>query len=152
MHLATPGVTEYTVDNNGKKSYKIPMFTTLALYLIGIAITASLLMAWFNTPLPIHVLYRLKALGWKKQDSTFWSTLNPEWESTWLDFENVMNDTENGIPAWLCALVQCKYCFSFHIAFWVSLVLAITFSCGWEFVALSTFSWPIFAILVYNKS
>lgn len=125
------------------------MTAILAAYIIGVLIVASLLMAWFYTSAPCHVLHLFRRLGWKKQFPEFWELLGDEWTMTTADFEWAM--AQPCVPAFISTLVQCKYCFSFHVSFWTSAVFYILSDVPLLFIPAATFSWPVLAIYLMNK-
>lgn len=99
----------------------------IVVLLVGGFIVSSCLMWWFNTSLPIHMLGVLRFLGWKTDDSQFWSTeIDPDLPrvdlSRWtrVDFDEWVNDRSHVLGE----LLTCPGCLSFHIAFWVSFVMS----------------------------
>lgn len=122
----------------------------LALYIVGMLITASLLMAWFHSSAPIHVFYILKWMGWRSSDISFWAAI-PHWETTWEEWSDHIN---LNLHPCLATLLTCKYCLSFHVAFWVSFILTVCFCTVdfWCMIPLCTLSWPVLSIILVNKS
>lgn len=146
-------LTYIFIDPERLKRYKKDMTSvTLIAYIIGMLIVASLLMAWFYTTGPIHVLFILKRLGWQKDNEQLWEILGNEWEATWDTFINALAISTDALPDWLSALIQCKYCFSFHIAFWTSLAITVITQQHWLFVPAATFSWPVLAIIIMTHA
>ncbi len=84
-------------------------------YLYGSFMVSSIMMWWFHTNLPIHLVQIIKKLGYKKQDEMFWSSPTPIslWTKVDLDTWKM-----NNLPAWLDELLACPGCLSMHISFW----------------------------------
>lgn len=136
-----------TVDASANIAYKIPM-PTIAFYIIGLLISASLMMAWFLSSAPLHVFDFLRRLGWKKDNHEFWKRI-PHWETTWDEWSDHININ---LPPFWATLLTCKYCLSFHAAFWTAVALWIFFPVSWTFIPLAALSWPILIAILINQA
>ena len=116
------------------------METILTIYLLGCLAVASALMAWFGSGLPIHVLHVLRRLGYAR-GSDMWLTLE-EWTSTWDDFSVA---AAAYMSPFVGELLTCPVCLSFHISFWLALVLWVFTSVPFVFVVAAVCTWPILA-------
>lgn len=97
-----------------------------------------MMMWWFTTNLPIHIVQILKWLGLKKGDADFWASDTP------IEFWTQMDFTQwkmRSLPAWLDELSSCPGCFSMHLSFWTSLVLSILTWHGYESFILFLLAW-----------
>lgn len=119
-------------------------------YMLGLTATASLLMAWFMSDLPVHVFHVLRRLGWKRHRLDFWSMV-PEDETTRQDFFDAVSVVLNPpIPYLLVDLLTCRICLSFHIAFWMASSMYLFTDMTLAHAALSALSWPIAANMVMS--
>lgn len=121
----------------------------IILYLTGLTATASLLMAWFNSTLPVHVFHILRRVGYKAGDNAFWKAI-PEWESTWEDWAVAV---AAGINPFASELLTCPVCLSFHLSFWVAAVewLLVPGASGW-LVPAAAATWPVLANILMGLS
>ncbi len=111
------------------------------LYFLGFFATFGLYDAWFASRLPIHMFQILWRLGWRHNRPDFWPEegvkhwMRDEWEM-WvaLAFRG---------PWWMPIgeLLICPHCLHYHMAFWISLLLALG-SGDWWLVPICTFTWP----------
>lgn len=122
---------------------------TLIPYVAGLAATASMLMAWFDSTLPLHVFHMLRRLGYRKGDKAFWNAM-PEWESTWDDWAVVMAAAVNPFAS---ELLTCPVCLSFHMSFWVSSAvwLLVPDMSAW-IIPVATATWPVMANILRSIS
>lgn len=86
-------------------------------YIMGSFVVSSIMMWWFNTNLPIHVVQIAKKLGYRKKDSQFWYSDTPLELWTKVDLDTWKMRV---LPPWLDELSSCPGCLSMHISFWVS--------------------------------
>lgn len=115
----------------------------ISIYIVGLLAATSLLLAWFHSGLPFHVLGMLRHVAkWRKTDDEFWAALNNDWQVTL----NVY------YPNLLSELLTCPVCLSFHASFWVGVVsflLEPELTIVYPFI--TAFSWPILANIMLNK-
>lgn len=130
-------------------------FIDVLILISGAYITSSWMMWWFNTSLQIHVLEIIRWFGWKKKDDQFWSAevvegFPPIDLSKWTrkEFEEWMHNKN----PYIAELLSCPGCFSFHVAFWVSIVMnvfcLIKYDLNFERVLVfltGWYAWPSFA-------
>ena len=121
------------------------------LYITGSLIVSSIMMWWFNTNLPIHVVQLLHMLGYKKDDESFWYSETPIefWTKTDLDAWKI-----RVLPAWLDELSACPGCLSMHISFWVSIFITLITWQGYTSVVFfftAWGGWPYLGNLALNK-
>lgn len=120
-------------------------------YIAGALTCSSIMMFWFNTNLPIHIVQVLYKLGYRKKDSEFWASETPVELWTRRDFSSWKF---RALPAWLDELSECHGCLSFHIAFWVALLSALLTWKGYEsfvFFYLAWGGWPYISNYALNK-
>lgn len=119
--------------------YTIAMTFLAIVYILGLFGTASLIMAWFNSGLPLHVfaiLNRLYILPVESEEDDVWDTL-VSWDD-WADKVNIY------LPALLAELITCKVCLSFHVSMWVGLLIAaLSPDIDWYHAFIAMFTWPI---------
>lgn len=126
-------------------------------YIIGALITASLLIAWFYSSLPLHVLYMLKRLHLLQlQEEALWD-MCPEFVAGDINWQELLI---MGLkPSWfnnmIVDLLSCKICLSFHIGFWTSTVISLILFYGFIacpvvffLIPAATFSYPILSNLI----
>jgi hypothetical protein len=112
------------------------------LYIMGALCVSSMMMWWFNTNLPIHIVQILKLCGFKKKDTAFWYSETPIELWTALDFNNWKM---KNIPGWLDELTSCPGCLSMHLSFWTALFFTTLTWNGYEsflFFLLAWLGWP----------
>jgi hypothetical protein len=129
--------------------------TDVLILVAGAYITSSWMMWWFNTSLQIHILEVLRWMGWRKNDTQYWSAeVVPGFPKVDLNkwTRKEFEDWVHSKNTYLAELVTCPGCFSFHVAFWVSLVLNLLclfkYDLSFERVLvfiLGWFAWPSFA-------
>lgn len=111
-------------------------------YIAGALTCCSIMMYWFRTNLPVHIVQIINKLGYKKNDPLFWASDTPIELWTRVDY----NDWKfKSLPSWLDELSECPGCLSFHVAFWVSLVcMLLTWQGYASFVlfVLACGGWP----------
>ena len=119
--------------------YISAMDTTTLIYILGLLSAASLVMAWFDSGLPIHIfefLDKIELLPAMNEDS--WTEML-SWQD-WADRANI------NLPAFLGELLTCRVCFSFHMSFWVgvaSLFLPGAQSLPLLYPVITALTWPI---------
>lgn len=114
----------------------------IELYIMGALCVSSMMMWWFNTNLPIHVVQILKWIGFKKNDKEFWESDTPINLWTQLDYNNWKMRV---LPGWLDELSSCPGCLSMHLSFWTALSMtALTWQGYQSFILflLAWFGWP----------
>lgn len=100
----------------------------IELFIFGVLTAASIHMTWFHSSLPIHLCKILRAIGWHKHDEMFWPT-GVDYQ-TWMRHEwDIWANAH--LPLLLAELLTCPVCLSWHISFWVSVVLTITTQSPW---------------------
>lgn len=114
------------------------MIAELQTYAVGCLAAASLLLAWFHSGLPIHVIRLLRITGWNKDRNDFWDTLNSDWQTAL----NVY------YPNLLSELLTCPVCLSFHISFWVGVTSLLFIELPLWYPIITAVSWPILLNLV----
>lgn len=119
--------------------------SNIEIYVLGALCVSSMMMWWFNTNLPIHVVQILYHLGYRKNDKEFWESDTPIafWTKLDLDSWKMRN-----IPAWLDELTSCPGCLSMHLSFWFALFITCLTWHGYEsFVVfiLAWLGWPYIA-------
>lgn len=111
-------------------------------YATGLFAATSLLLAWFHSGLPIHVIGFLRIFGFRKNDTDFWATLDSDWQTAL----NVY------YPNLLSELLTCPVCLSFHASFWVgvaSFLLDSELTLVYPFI--TAVSWPVLANLILKQ-
>lgn len=109
-------------------------------YIIGLLAVSSFLMAWFDTDIMVHLLHLLRKLGWRKSDPEWWHPI-PEHETTKDDLDMYL--AGYGKYPLLDKLLSCPVCFSFHLSFWVSLVMYLLHIVPVEVALAQTLSYPV---------
>lgn len=115
---------------------------SITAYVIGLFAATSLLLAWFHSGLPIHVIGFLRIFGFRKNDTDFWTTLDSDWQTAL----NVY------YPNLLSELLTCPVCLSFHVSFWVgvaSFLLDSELTLVYPFI--TAVSWPVLANLILKQ-
>ena len=110
----------------------------IEIYLLGSLCVSSMMLWWFTTNLPIHVVQILHWLGLKKNDKAFWESDTPIHLWTQMDFNNWKM---RSIPAWLDELTACPGCLSMHLSFWTSLLLTALTWTGYDSLLLFLLAW-----------
>lgn len=108
------------------------------IYILGSLVVSSIMMWWFNTNLPIHVVYIIKKLGYKSYDKHFWKSDTPIELWTKVDLNEWK---QRHLPAWLDELSECPGCLSMHISFWTALFFTILTWHGFESLVLFLLAW-----------
>jgi hypothetical protein len=111
----------------------------IILYLQGAMIVSSLMMWWFNTNLPIHVVQLLKYFGYKRNNEAFWASSTPIELWTNLDLADWK---QRHIPAWLDELTECPGCLSNYISFVTAIGVSCLCSQSPAFFILAWLGWP----------
>lgn len=115
------------------------------LWMLGAFTTASCLMWWFNTNLPIHVAQLCSRIVPKKD---FWIDYQeigdesfPVEVDDWTkaNFDNFLATKTNELVA---ELYMCKGCISLHIAFYIAVVMYLVSNPPIDFLLWSIVSWP----------
>ena len=116
--------------------------THIYTYLVGLFAATSLLLAWFHSGLPIHAIGFLRILGFRKNDTDFWTALNNDWQMTL----NVY------YPNLLSELLTCPVCLSFHVSFWVGVASFLLDSeLPLVYPVITAASWPVLANLILKQ-
>ena len=128
------------------------------MWVVGALATGSILMWWFRTLLPVHLLEALRFLGWKKRDDKFWSTTMqagsmtlevPLQDFTTVDFNSWIGSKCGPKVA---ELLGCPGCLSFHVAFWLAVFLQIvTFTFSPLLFLACLLTWPVVGNLLLQK-
>ena len=108
-------------------------------YICGSLVVGSIMMWWFNTNLPIHVVQILKLVGFNKNKPEFYQSETPIEYWTKVDFDNWK---QVNIPAWLDELTACPGCLSMHISFWTALFFTLLAKENILFFFLAWGGWP----------
>lgn len=108
-------------------------------YVFGSLVVSSIMMWWFNTNLPIHIVHILHSLGFKKNDKAFWKSETPLALWTKVDYDQWK---QQSLPAWLDELTACPGCLSMHISFWTALFITLLSSNSILFFVLAWGGWP----------
>jgi hypothetical protein len=105
----------------------------IGFYVLGAAITSSLLVIWFSTTLAVHICKTLRIT-----DSEIFT-----WDE-WADDLLIKHP-------FFGELFSCPLCLSFWIAIVVATVITyINSALGYWFIPASAFSWPLFSYLAYR--
>ena len=112
--------------------------SNIELYITGALCVSSMMMWWFNTNLPIHIVQILKWAGFKKNDKDFWESDTPINLWTQMDFTHWKM---RSLPAWLDELTACPGCLSMHLSFWTALCVTILTWRGYESLILFLLAW-----------
>ena len=121
------------------------------IYITGALVCSSIMMYWFNTNLPVHIVQILHAAGYRRNDPEFWQSDTPIELWTRGDLNNWKFRT---LPAWLDELTECHGCFSFHVAFWVSSSCTLLTWHGHDSLVLFVLAcggWPYISNYALNK-
>lgn len=110
----------------------------LEIYILGSICVSSMMMWWFTTNLPIHVVQILKCLGFKTDDKKFWESDTPIHLWTQFDFNEWKM---KNIPGWLDELTSCPGCLSMHLSFWTALLFSILTWTGYDSLILFLLAW-----------
>lgn len=124
----------------------------LILYSVGLLASASLLMAWFGSGLPLHVADILSVIF--KDNELLSDITTSAVGNTKTDWEiNVMVRSmhHNKAVQLLIELLLCRICLSFHVSFWISLTLAILTPATWALVPIAVCTWPVLVNLIIKK-
>jgi hypothetical protein len=112
--------------------------SNIEIYILGSFCVSSMMMWWFNTNLPIHIVQILKKAGLKKNDKEFWEADTPIHLWTQMDFTHWKM---RSLPAWLDELTSCPGCLSMHLSFWTSLLITSLTYHGYESLTLFLLAW-----------
>ena len=112
--------------------------SNIELYITGALCVSSMMMWWFTTNLPIHIVQILKWLGFKKENKEFWESDTPIHLWTQMDF---MHWKMRSLPAWLDELTSCPGCLSMHLSFWTALFVNVLTWHGYESLILFLLAW-----------
>lgn len=116
----------------------------LICFIICCFVVSSIKLAWFESSLPIHVYHILHKL-------TKWNLGIPNWdnfkehETTWEEWADTIS---LGKYPLIATLLTCPVCLSFHISFWVSLLIFLiayitsTAALAWWFIPVCTLTVP----------
>lgn len=117
------------------------MIVGLITYVVGLLAATSLLLAWFHSGLPIHVISILRVFGFRRSDDDFWATLHSDWQLALNAY----------YPNLLSELLTCPVCLSFHVSFWIGVVSLILAPLPWFYPLVTALSWPILINLSLTK-
>ena len=112
--------------------------SNIEIYILGSFCVSSMMMWWFTTNLPIHVVQILKWLGFKKENKEFWESDTPIHLWTQMDFTHWKM---RSLPAWLDELTSCPGCLSMHLSFWTALFVTVLTWHGYESLILFLLAW-----------
>ena len=142
----------YTLDRCAYLVYIIVMTDVLFFYVVGCLSAASLAMAWFNSGLPTHAA-DLLALIFK--NNTFIKSIAHDIVlGTRDDWDSAVFIRTIGQPFYVQLLVEllsCKVCLSFHLSFWISLIIVVCTPIAWPFIPVATLSWPYLVNVLLTK-
>lgn len=115
---------------------KIHLMSDLIIYyFLGILIVSNLICVWKFTNLSVHMI-NIWFFIFRKKDFEIYTTE---------EFENHMAI----YWGWLGELLICPLCLSTHLS-WITSLIFFYFGCvPITFLAISAFSWPMFAYLFY---
>lgn len=100
-------------------------------------------MAWTLTEFPVLFFnFILKPLGFKK-GSPLWDDIKPDITTREEFIDAISWKSEGRLHYLLADLLACQYCLSFHVNFWITLILAVVFDLNFLFVVLNTLAAPI---------
>lgn len=117
-------------------------------YFLGLLFTSSLLVAWFDSDLPVYLFKLLRRLGWNQQTAGFWP--DDQTMKTWLYHE--WSDWKDlSLPDFVAHIMGCRVCMSFHMAFWVSVFFCLCGFWGWIEILPIAFSWPVIIYHFFEK-
>lgn len=126
----------------------------IIMWLLGCAIVGSILMWWFNTSLPVHILEILRMLGYRRKNTEFWSVpvvegvRNDLADFTKQDLQAWMQDH---LPAKLAELLSCPGCFSAHASFWVAAGMQLFLPAySIPFFLACWFGWPCISSVLFH--
>lgn len=119
-------------------------------YAITTLASASLLMAWVHTELPILLFHYILRPIFQYWNPEFWNSLDPA-TTTREDWENKLI-IESGFPALLVDLLLCRFCLSFHAAFWISLAWCLMMGLPLFFVLVCVLTVPVTANILIKLS
>lgn len=112
--------------------------SNIELYITGALCVSSMMMWWFTTNLPIHIVQLLKLFGFRKNDKEFWKSDTPIDLWTQMDFTHWKM---RSLPAWLDELTSCPGCLSMHLSFWTSVLINTLTWHGYESFVLFLLAW-----------
>ena len=70
------------------------------------------------------------------------------------DWDNAVFIRTIGQPFYVQLLVEllsCKVCLSFHLSFWISLIIVVCTPIAWPFIPVATLSWPYLVNVLLTK-
>jgi len=97
-------------------------------WLAGLTITYSILMWWFSTALPVHLLELLRFIGMKRKDVNFWSVPMPGGirnDLAYFTRTDFMEWMQIHLPPKIKELLSCPGCLSAHVSFWAATALQL---------------------------
>lgn len=125
-------------------------------FLLTALITASLVIAWFESSLPVHVFALACKLGIGKNNTAAWETFDEFTMSDWQVWLAV-HWSYTWAQMFFGTLITCPICLSFHISAWTSLTISVGLYMCWIacplvflFVLPCTFGCPVIAILLHS--
>lgn len=111
------------------------------IYIVGLLSAASLMLAWFHSGLPEHIIGTFRLIGVARNNHEFWEALATNWQ----DALNIY------YPNLLSELLTCTVCLAFHVSFWVGLVSYILTDVPLYYPIITACSWPILINLILLK-
>ena len=121
-------------------------------FVLATLVSASVVMAWTLTEFPVLFFnFILKPLGYKK-GSDLWKDIEPS-TTTREEFMDAISWKSKDRPHYLLAdLLSCRYCLSFHAAFWSTLVISIILGISPLCAFLGMFVEPIIINILINHA
>lgn len=120
-------------------------------YIIGLQIVTSLLMAWFMSGLPTHVLSAAGRLLPAVERHYLTALRLSDPNLSVLEAMNIVVADSSSVVRLLVELLSCRICLSFHVSFWVSLAMWLCNDLPILFIPAATLSWPYLANLLLTK-
>jgi hypothetical protein len=127
----------------------------VVIWLAGLTITYSILMWWFSTALPVHLLELLRFMGIKRKNADFWSVPLPGGlrnDLAYFTRKDVEEWMQSHLPSKIKELLSCPGCMSAHVSFWTAAALQLFLpQYSLPFFLACWLGWPGAATLVLPK-
>lgn len=121
-------------------------------YIIGMLITTSLLMAWFESGLPYHVFDLLGVVfPWFKDNFSNTAGIVVRTRKDWDSMVTAVGEFTSPVASLLCELVSCRVCLSFHLSLWVSAIVWLLTDAPATFIVAATLTWPYLSNFLLTK-
>jgi len=120
----------------------------ILLWAVGAISSASVLKIWFDTTFLCLLIKGVKLTGWKRRVEGYWNVPDYEWNN-WLRFQ-AMGWVEDKVPRWVHHLWSCPGCFSTHVGFWTSAVIALC-SREWWLIPIGTCTYVWTSLWLFAK-